>query len=159
MNASRIQPPSSRWLRPSNGRVEPKPGSGEAPPFPSAPPHPTTVARACTSQATTRAERGAARDGLRPANGRSQRRISNVAAVVVSCLAEREASQARGAVSGCGRLWAAVSGSEPLWAAEVRGGTGGEHRGYPTGLGHFSWRECAPRIWQDFCSSTYLVRR
>lgn len=59
----------------------------------------------------------------------------------------------------CQRLWAAVSGSERLWAAEVRGGTGGEHRGYPTGLGLFSWRECAPRIWQDFCSSTHLVRR
>ncbi|KAM7318520.1 hypothetical protein ACRRTK_021632 [Alexandromys fortis] len=45
--------------------------------------------------------RGAAREGLRAANGRSRRRISNVAALVVSCLAEREARQARGAVSGC----------------------------------------------------------
>lgn len=110
MNASRIQPPSSRWLRPSNSRGAPKPGlqRGSTLPLRPTPRQPQLRVRA-RHRLRLGGGRGAARDGLRTANGRSRRRISNVAAVFVPYLAEREATQTRGAVRGCERQWAAVS--------------------------------------------------
>lgn len=128
----RIQNPASK-LRVTPPLERPRGAKAWAPArlHPSPPLHLT--ARACTSQAATRGwERRCAR---RPSGSQWTIPTEDFKCGGASCILPGRAGGQTS--SRC---------CERLWAAEVRGGTGGEHRGHPTGLGLQLAGVCTPRL-------------